>query len=233
MPPPPPPLRPSSMVSVELKPCSTTSVEYFSTPLLVGPFAGLQRALDVNLGALLQILLGDLAEAFGEDHHPMPLGLFLALAGRLVAPGIGCRHAQIGDRPPILRPPDLGIACRDCRPESPCSRFPPSPLSTLKTTGLNPTLYAPRSRQPGDPRLSTYSIPGEMFQFCSRQNPPDRSFRAERYLGKTRPIACPESAVPTVPEKPNKSLVFQNSHFVRECCISETAFPLGSGILRI
>jgi phosphotransferase family enzyme len=29
---PPPPLRPSSMVSVELKPCSTTSVEYFSTP---------------------------------------------------------------------------------------------------------------------------------------------------------------------------------------------------------
>src|SRR5580704_15153393 len=30
---PPPPLRPSSMVSVELKPCSTTSVEYFSTPL--------------------------------------------------------------------------------------------------------------------------------------------------------------------------------------------------------
>ena len=29
---------------------------------LVGPFAGLQRALDVNLGALLQVLLGDLAE---------------------------------------------------------------------------------------------------------------------------------------------------------------------------
>src|SRR5215212_9658496 len=33
LPPPPPPLRPSSMVRVELKPCSTTSVEYFSTPL--------------------------------------------------------------------------------------------------------------------------------------------------------------------------------------------------------
>src|SRR5262245_38969946 len=31
--PPPPPPRPSSIVSVELKPCSTTSVEYFSTPL--------------------------------------------------------------------------------------------------------------------------------------------------------------------------------------------------------
>src|SRR6266481_10076360 len=31
--PPPAPLRPSSMVRFELNPCSTTSVEYFSTPL--------------------------------------------------------------------------------------------------------------------------------------------------------------------------------------------------------
>ena len=29
---PPPPPRPSSMERLELKPCSTTSVEYFSTP---------------------------------------------------------------------------------------------------------------------------------------------------------------------------------------------------------
>src|SRR6266700_686804 len=33
----------------------------FLDAALVGPFAGLQRALDVHLGALLQILLGDLA----------------------------------------------------------------------------------------------------------------------------------------------------------------------------
>src|ERR1019366_5420245 len=72
---------------------------------LVGPFARLQLAFDVNLGALLQILLGDLAEPFVEDDDPMPLGLFLALAGRLVAPAIGGRHAQIGNRPPILGPP--------------------------------------------------------------------------------------------------------------------------------
>src|SRR5260370_35392647 len=31
--PPPPPLRPPSTVSVELNPCSTTSVEHFSPPL--------------------------------------------------------------------------------------------------------------------------------------------------------------------------------------------------------
>ena len=32
----------------------------FLDPVLVGPFAGLQRALNVNLGALAQVLLGDL-----------------------------------------------------------------------------------------------------------------------------------------------------------------------------
>src|SRR5438552_7675582 len=76
---------------------------------LVGPFARLQLALDVNLGALLQILLGDLAEPFIEDDHAVPLGLFLALAGGLVAPAFGGRDAQIGDRPPVLGTPDFRI----------------------------------------------------------------------------------------------------------------------------
>ena len=99
----------------------------------VGPFAGLQRALDVNLGALLEILLDDLAQRLGEDHHPMPLGLFLALAGRLVAPGIGRRHAQIGNRPPILRPPDLGILAEvsDQNHLVHASRHRRSPLSKI------------------------------------------------------------------------------------------------------
>src|SRR6266702_2504709 len=81
----------------------------FLDPALVGPFARLQRALDVHLGALLQILLGDLAEPFVEDDDAVPLGLFLALAGGLVAPGFRRRNAQIGDRPAILRPPDFRI----------------------------------------------------------------------------------------------------------------------------
>src|SRR6185295_16681765 len=76
---------------------------------LVGPFAGLQRALDVNLGALFQILLDNLAKRFGEDHDAMPLGLFLALAGALVAPRLRRRDAQIGNRPPVLCPPDFRI----------------------------------------------------------------------------------------------------------------------------
>src|SRR5215216_4300472 len=76
---------------------------------LVGPFARLQRALDVHLGALLQILLDNLAKRFGEDHDAVPLRLFLTLAGALVAPGLRRRDAQIGNRPPVLCPPDFRI----------------------------------------------------------------------------------------------------------------------------
>ena len=78
-------------------------------PGLILPFACLQRAFDVNLRALFQILLGDLAQVLIEDHDPVPLGLFLALAGRLVAPRIRGRYAQIGDRPAVLGPANFRI----------------------------------------------------------------------------------------------------------------------------
>ena len=106
---PPPPARPSSMVRVELKPCSTTSVEYFLDAALSRSICGSAARLDVNLRALLQILLRDLAKPFVEDDDAVPLGLFLALAGRLVAPGFRRRDAQIGDRTAILRPPDFRV----------------------------------------------------------------------------------------------------------------------------
>src|SRR5262245_10815379 len=76
---------------------------------LILPFARLQLALEIDLRALLQILLRDPAKALVEDHHAMPFGLLAALAGCLVAPGIRGGHAQIGDRPAVLRAPDLGI----------------------------------------------------------------------------------------------------------------------------
>src|SRR5690606_10194581 len=52
----------------------------FLHAVLVGVFPSLKLALDINLRALLQILLGDPAQTFIEDHHPVPLGLFAALA---------------------------------------------------------------------------------------------------------------------------------------------------------
>src|SRR6185369_17460694 len=51
----------------------------FLRPVLVGVFAGLELALEINLGALFQILLGHLGEVFIEDDDPVPFGLFLAL----------------------------------------------------------------------------------------------------------------------------------------------------------
>src|SRR4029078_4273742 len=93
-------------------------------------------AFEINLGALLQILLGDLAEPLAEDHDAMPLGLFLALAGVLVAPGFRRRHAQICDRTGIIGAADLRIfaeianqndlvprACHDLLLLSPRSEF--------------------------------------------------------------------------------------------------------------
>src|SRR5215467_5782558 len=76
---------------------------------LILPFARLQLALEIDLRALLQILLGDPAKPLVEDDHAVPFGLLAALAGCLVAPGIRGGHAQIGDRPAVLRAPDLGI----------------------------------------------------------------------------------------------------------------------------
>ena len=62
-------------------------------PLLVLPFARLERTLEIDLGALLQILLGDSREILIEDDHTMPFGLLAALAGRLVTPALARRHA--------------------------------------------------------------------------------------------------------------------------------------------
>src|SRR5262245_3455020 len=76
---------------------------------LVLPLARLQLALEIDLRALLQILLRDPAKTFVEDHDAVPFGLFLAFAGGLVAPGFRRGHAQIRDRPTILRAPDLRV----------------------------------------------------------------------------------------------------------------------------
>src|SRR5436190_22726950 len=56
--------------------------------VLALPLARLQRALDVQLGALFHVLLHDAAEALIEDDDRVPLGLLLALARGLVAPAL-------------------------------------------------------------------------------------------------------------------------------------------------
>src|SRR5688572_6800402 len=67
---------------------------------LVFPFARLQRALEIDLRPFAQILLGDAREILVEDDHAVPLGLLAPFAGRLVAPAVAGRHAQIHDGRP-------------------------------------------------------------------------------------------------------------------------------------
>src|SRR5690554_6541644 len=76
--------------------------------VLALPLAGLQAALDVDLAALLQVLLGDLGQLV-EHHHVVPLGALLALTGLLVHPGVGGRQAQVGDRRTGGQEANLGI----------------------------------------------------------------------------------------------------------------------------
>src|SRR5215472_11552713 len=78
-------------------------------PGIVGPFARLKRAFEINLGALLEVLLDHLDEALVEDDDAVPLGLFLALAAGLVAPAVRSRDRQIGDAEPILGRADFRI----------------------------------------------------------------------------------------------------------------------------
>src|SRR6516225_4214345 len=79
-------------------------------PRLVGPFAGLQRALDIDLAALLQELLRHLRQPLVEDHDAVPFGLLAALAAVLVAPALRGGEGEIDDLQAVLGAADFGIA---------------------------------------------------------------------------------------------------------------------------
>src|SRR5579863_4201980 len=99
--------------------------------LLVGPLAGLQRAFDVNLAALVQEALGDVTDPIVENHHPVPLGAFLALARLAIVPGFAGGERQIDDLGAVLRGAHLGIlaeiAHQDHLVDAACHCFDPSP----------------------------------------------------------------------------------------------------------
>jgi hypothetical protein len=75
----------------------------------VGPFAGLDRALDIDRRALAQIAFGHLHQVVVEDHHAVPFGLFLALARGAVAPGFRGGQAQVGDAVARAEGADFGV----------------------------------------------------------------------------------------------------------------------------
>ena len=62
---------------------------------LVLPFAGLQLAFDIDLAALFQIALSHAGEAFREDHHAVPLGLFTLFTAIAVLPALGSGDGEV------------------------------------------------------------------------------------------------------------------------------------------
>ena len=77
---------------------------------LVLPFARLELAFDIDLGAFAQILLCDPAQVLVEDHDRVPLRSLATLARGLVPPALACGDPEIGDRPPVLCAANLGIS---------------------------------------------------------------------------------------------------------------------------
>src|SRR5690606_33974135 len=64
---------------------------------LVGVLVRPDRAFDINLTTLLQILARDFGKT-SEQLDPMPFGALLLLAGLLVFPGFGRGHTERADR---------------------------------------------------------------------------------------------------------------------------------------
>src|SRR5258708_36831375 len=77
---------------------------------LVGPFARRELALDIDLGALLHVLLRDFRKLLVEDHHAVPFGALLALAALAIAPRFRRGPRHVHHVPAILHGPHFGVA---------------------------------------------------------------------------------------------------------------------------
>ena len=82
----------------------------FFNALLVGPFAGLELAFQIDAGTLAQILFGKPREVLVEDDHTMPFRALALLAAVAVFPALGSRDRQVDDLGAVLAAPDLGVA---------------------------------------------------------------------------------------------------------------------------
>src|SRR5690349_9443015 len=76
---------------------------------LVGPLAGFEPALDVNLRALLQVLLGNPDQPVRVDRDAVPFRALLPLAAGLVLPALARGDRQVCDAPAALKRADFKI----------------------------------------------------------------------------------------------------------------------------
>lgn len=81
----------------------------FFLAFLVGPFAGFQLALDIDLGAFFQIAFGDADQMLVKNRDAVPFGFFLFFAAGLVFPAFGGRDRKAGDAVAVLKSADFGV----------------------------------------------------------------------------------------------------------------------------
>jgi hypothetical protein len=163
--------------------------------VFVGPFACLQSAFQVNLRALLEVLLDDLAQALVEDYHTVPLGFFLALTGGLVAPAFRGGHPQIRDRAAVLGAANFRIrteiadedhlvdaTCHDALRVAICGRAP-----SLPKRRRSPVNGAARRARPRKLTLTLDLGPGAASAFGLH---PQGFCSAARVVARSRDKTC-------------------------------------------
>src|SRR5260370_19685082 len=87
-------------------------VDLCAVPLLaaiVGPFAGAELALEVDFGAFLQVLLGELSKALAEDDDAVPFGPLDAVAA-LVFPAFAGGDDEGDDASAVASGANFGVA---------------------------------------------------------------------------------------------------------------------------
>ena len=135
---------------------------------LVLPFPRLQLALDIDLHALLQVLLGHLGEVVVEDDDVVPLGLFLAVARILVAPALRGGDAQIDDRIAGVQPAHLGIGSQIAHQNDLVYAARHLVVSTpVRNRSARMPRHSTRSPLPGAPQAGSLSTT-TLFRICSR-----------------------------------------------------------------
>jgi len=78
--------------------------------VIVLPLAGLKITLDVDLIALLDVLLDEASSGLVEDRNGVPFGLLLALTGAFVTPGLTGRDPKVHDLSAVVEAPALGVS---------------------------------------------------------------------------------------------------------------------------
>src|SRR5699024_2332515 len=76
------------------------------------PLPGLELAFYIHLGALAQVILRYLGEAFAENHHAVPFGPLTRLTCVAIAPALGGGNAQIDHGAAAGQRPHLGIGAQ-------------------------------------------------------------------------------------------------------------------------